>query len=1051
MSPAATHDSPLLRAIAAAAAPLHERLGDGYEPAPAADVAEARLTRWRERVAAGDERRFARRLEWDGLDPARVRLALGDVRLRDDAPLPGWTAVLAEALEVLRAEPSPDDPAADPAAPLPFEPLLIPFVRVARRRLRAAAGRRVGHLHPRARAELERALLRQLCGEAAPTLYVEFSAFRAVAQSGLGGFGGEGVFAAFVEHARQGGMERVFARLPVLARLAATRVERWVETTAELLVRLGADRRRIRRAFAGPAPLGRVMGIETALSDPHRGGRTVSVLRFGDGLRVVYKPRPMGIDLAFDGLLAWIEARGGPALRRLAVVDADTHGWVEHAAPSPCASLAEVEAFHERAGMLLAIVYALGGSDFHSENLVACGAHPVLVDLEVMMGAPAASPLAEERGTAYGRALWGSVLRTHLLPDWRIDPDAPATREGGLLHSSTGPAKRQGWRDVNGDWMAPAEVEFTPRPGGNLPILDGEAHSADGHVERVSAGFRRMYALLAEHREALLAPGGPLEAFAPLEVRAVLRNTRLYAKLARRMLHADFLRSGADRSIEIEALCTPFLRAEEAGDPGPLWPVFRAERRDIEGFDIPIFSFRADCLEVRDSRSEPLGPLRESAGYAATVARIEAMGDEDLAMQERILRISFIVPPERRLLEKDERLTPGELRIEARAVADRLLGLAEETADGALAWLGAVPGNSAEGDRFRHASHTLDHGRAGIALFLASAARVLDADDAAEAALRTLRPTLAALSSARGARALADQVGIGGAMGMGGVIYALARIAGLLERPELLAAAARAAETVTPRRIAKGALDVFGGSAGAALGLLTLHDATGDETVLRRALACGRHLVARQAPEGGWITLNGRATSGFAHGAAGIAHALGALHRAGGDAALLRSAEDALRFERTLFLPTHGLWREHHGMPEDAADTIWCSWCHGAPGIALARAGLLEVEGARDELEAGIATILAQRNHASDHLCCGTMGRVEALLVAADVLDLPELRGEALARASELVARARRNRGFSVGMPEAFSPGFLQGQAGIGYALLRLLDPTSLPCALTWS
>jgi lantibiotic modifying enzyme len=199
------------------------------------------------------------------------------------------------------------------------------------------------------------------------------------------------------------------------------------------------------------------------------------------------------------------------------------------------------------------------------------------------------------------------------------------------------------------------------------------------------------------------------------------------------------------------------------------------------------------------------------------------------------------------------------------------------------------------------------------------------------------------------------------------------------------------------------------------------------------------------------VTLRGRATSGFAHGAAGIVHALGALYRAGGGSAFLRAAEGGLHFERTLFVPEHGLWLEHHGVSRDAPDTVWCSWCHGAPGIALARASLLDVPGARGELEAGVAAILAQRMHPSDHLCCGTMGRVEALLVAAGALGRDDLRGEALARVSEVVARARRNRGFSVGIPEAFAPGFLQGQAGIGYGLLRLLDPRSVPCALTWT
>ena len=74
------------------------------------------------------------------------------------------------------------------------------------------------------------------------------------------------------------------------------------------------------------------------------------------------------------------------------------------------------------------------------------------------------------------------------------------------------------------------------------------------------------------------------------------------------------------------------------------------------------------------------------------------------------------------------------------------------------------------------------------------------------------------------------------------------------------------------------ALDVVGGTAGAALGLLALYEAVPDPKVLARAVTCGQHLIeTRTATETGhraWVTEDGLRTTGFSHGTAGIAYAL---------------------------------------------------------------------------------------------------------------------------------------------------------------------------------
>ena len=102
--------------------------------------------------------------------------------------------------------------------------------------------------------------------------------------------------------------------------------------------------------MAGP---GAVTEVVAGLSDPHRGGRQVFSVTFANGRRLIYKPKDMGIDVAYNALLAWLNAAGAPiTLRPLRVLDRHSHGWVECAEPAPCADRAAVTRYYQRAGAL---------------------------------------------------------------------------------------------------------------------------------------------------------------------------------------------------------------------------------------------------------------------------------------------------------------------------------------------------------------------------------------------------------------------------------------------------------------------------------------------------------------------------------------------------------------------------------------------------------------------------------------------------------------------------------------------------------------------------
>src|SRR5262249_14693 len=149
--------------------------------------------------------------------------------------------------------------------------------------------------------------------------------------------------------------------------------------------RLCADWEIIKKLFSPGSDPGVLVEADSSVSDLHRCGRSVHILRFSSGFQLVYKPKPLAVDMHFQQLLPWLNGHGDPPpFRILKVLERGSYGWVEFVAVQGCASAAEVRRFYERQGGYLALLYALEAIDFHSENLVAAGEGPVLLDLEAL-------------------------------------------------------------------------------------------------------------------------------------------------------------------------------------------------------------------------------------------------------------------------------------------------------------------------------------------------------------------------------------------------------------------------------------------------------------------------------------------------------------------------------------------------------------------------------------------------------------------------------------------------------------------------------------------
>ena len=356
---------------------------------------------------------------------------------------------------------------------------------------------------------------------------------------------------------------------------------------------------------------------------------------------------------------------------------------------------------------------------------------------------------------------------------------------------------------------------------------------------------------------------------------------------------------------------------------------------------------------------------------------------------------------------------------------------------------------------FRSLSPDFYSGTAGIAFFL-GAAYQFDKDVVIQrTAYGAIRQALAA--SAR----LLRQAEGGFFTGIIGLVYTLVQLSRRMADPGLLQTAVQLTREYAARHangITAG-IDVIDGAAGAIPVLLELYTRENEAIFLELAMNMGLYLLDSKVPEANgssWKTIEDQTPNltGFAHGAAGIGHALLLLFKCTSQEGFRTAAEEAIRYENAHFNAAEQNW------PDFRNRTYSCSvaWCHGAPGIGLARLGAYAITNDPaylDDAKKAIDTTLRHLTMArmgNFSLCHGLFGNAELLLEASR---LPGETAPVWKEEVEKLARLAITDYLDEDLPlpngvhtPYDNPEFMTGSAGMGYFFLRIYDPVNFPSVL---
>ncbi|MBW4564991.1 MAG: type 2 lantipeptide synthetase LanM family protein [Mojavia pulchra JT2-VF2] len=871
-------------------------------------------------------------------------------------------------------------------------------------------------------------------------------------------------FQSFLQRLRQ--PEIVISLLqeyPVLARQLLISINRWVSFSLEFLQHLCTDWSDICTTFSPDVNPGVLVQIDGGIGDTHRGGRAVLIAKFSSGFQVVYKPKSLAVDVHFQQLLEWLNQRGNhPPFRTLKILNQGTYGWVEFVTAQGCINPEELQRFYERQGGYLALLYAIEATDFHMENLIASGEHPILVDLESLFHPQISDIEINKSDQLAFKTIGYSVLRVGLLPQrlW-----ANAESEGIEMSGLGGKSGQMTLHTVpyleamGTDEMRVARERMPISGSNNRPTLNDVEVNVLDYAEAIITGFTTIYQLLLQYRNELLSKNSPLAVFAEDEVRFILRPTYTYALLLHESYHPDLLRNALERDYFFDRL---WLDIEQQPY---LAKVIAAERDDLWQGDIPMFTTRPNSRAIWSSSNQQIPDFSSESGMALVQRRLQQLSDADLTRQLWFIHASLttlamagdrVQFSSYHVIEPQNNASHEQLLAAAQAVGEHLEALALH-GEKDVSWIGLTLIKEKHWTLAPLGIGLYD-GLPGVILFLAYLGAVTDENHYTALAKSAFSMMQFQLESGK-----SFIKAIGGFEGWGGVIYTLTHLGILWNESALLAEAETLVELLPDLIVKDEHLDIVGGAAGCLKSLISLYHCRPSQRTLSAAIQCGEQIIcqAKAMEQGiGWVSLWGRKLplTGFSHGAAGIASALLELSALTGDPRFHTTALAAIEYERSLFRPEVGNWpdlRDFYssvvGDKDDTQPICMTAWCHGAPGIGLGRLRSLPyVDNAkiRTEIDTALKTTLAHGFGSNHSLCHGDLGNLELLLQASLTLGDPQWKTQ-IARLTAIILESINQHGWLCGVPLGVeTPGLMTGLAGIGYGLLRLAEPTRVPSVL---
>lgn len=741
----------------------------------------------------------------------------------------------------------------------------------------------------------------------------------------------------------------------ILLRCIAGRIESFAGFYAEVVSNFKKDLPQIRGMIDSEEIIDEISDIQSTASDLHNNGKQVLKLILNQGTAVLYKPHSMENEKRYRELLEWVSEKTGIRQYNYSFLSMSEHSWCTVVSYDSCQTEAELGRYYQRLGSQLFLLYLLGTKDLHSENVIAHGEYPVLIDLETLVNIQ----YNQQRKTSFQEIcyqLTNSVLCTGLLPFYYFNKCGGGVNSSGI---SGGEGQKYPFKipAILHPKTSNMKISYrypTSKKAQNLAILGDEFVSPSRFEKELAGGFRDAYLAVVKNRKTFKKK---LEnCLIQCSSRFLLLDTQRYSMLLSTSYHPGFLVDGAKREI--------FLHSLWKGRVHEKREVINCEIKSMLQGDIPYFYYYLDNEDLMLPEGERVKNFFDKAPLDIVFDKLDSLCDKDMVRQCEYITMSLKLMPDCAEEFENRCYKPGKLvpqngnkitaeglrerraylnkrmEIEAERLASRMLHDAIWNKEGTeVGWFTVQL--SAFGKPTWEAKPMnmyLYNGLAGMLLIIYELKKRKPGADVFYDTLRCMLFKYTDFMIGETGRKVIRDTGMYD--GEGSVLYTYYLMYQSGAGDEYLAYAKKHAAVVERLLEYDKRYDMMMGNAGAALALVYLYEITGDSAYLQSAER-GMEVLEQNAVKMehgiGWKIEQGFPPfAGMAHGGSGIMMPAAALWMHTGKEKYRLIMQQILEYDESLYDESIQNWTDIRGnLPGDEYGAV--AWCHGAAGILLSR------------------------------------------------------------------------------------------------------------------
>ncbi|WP_167399223.1 type 2 lanthipeptide synthetase LanM [Planococcus maitriensis] len=824
---------------------------------------------------------------------------------------------------------------------------------------------------------------------------------------------------------------------PHLLTILNQRIQFYLINIQELLQHFAEDLEEIANEFTPRISF--VKDIHFSLGDSHNKGKNVALVETDGGI-LVYKPHHLFNDLFLKDLLEFICSEMGVSMKTIQTISRDTHGWQEQIKPESYRNTQEAEQYYRNLGIQLAIFYLLKTDDIHYENIMMNRETPFILDLETIVAnkKDAEQEEADTLFLEFCNEINESVMGVFILPaNYKF---SPFDIDLSAINNETEVSVH--WKSFIIENPKSDTMQLVRKPSyiekkQTSAMIQGELVNPYDYLESLKTGFQTCYQFLWRHQEKLeMLLDNPL--YKRISSRQVLRATSLYAKLLDAVTHPHYMKDNQEVKRIFNKLIPKHAISKEEKKK------ITVEIEALQQHDVPYFT------QPWNSRSLVIDVNTEIPNYfqkslrSIVSERLANLSEQDLAKQLAYIDLSMLTLPRRSQTSSQvfSSVYVNDAKEIVRNRLDSQFKLTIQKAEPCTWMCHEVDGENKV--KLSPISYSL-YDSLGLLVNFLMYHRMTQEKKYLDYAKKGLEGVLSIYPY----QSLIDNGTLSVFNGAGGYLYVLECFYNATGDTVYFDRLIELSKALKKSEHQLEEADFTSGLSGLVYLFAQLYEKHQYPVFREAAIRFGAKLKAGQEQ-------NPTQLCGLAHGLSGVAMAFMALHKMTGQEQYLNQAKKCILKENQHFVEATSNWKdlrtEHY-----LQDTVY--WCHGAPGIALARLSILTALKNSDETEFATAVesdlMGAVKKimkdgfdpELGDSLCHGRYGNLDILIEINRVLKSQDIEQfihrQSKGILSDLAAGHYRS-GAASHLP---IHNFMLGTYGIDHVLMRMHQP-DLPSVL---